>query len=436
MGKSQDLYKQGKKFIPGGTQLLSKRPEMFLPEQWPAYYEKAEGCEVWDLDGNKYIDMSIMGVGSCILGYADKDVNRAVKAAIDKGSMCTLNCPDEVELAKTLCEIHPWAQMVRYSRTGGEAMAMAARIARASTGKDLILLCGYHGWHDWYLAANIADDNALEGHLLTGLNPLGVPNSLRGTAIPFEYNNIDEFMTLIGIHGKNIAAVVMEPLRNYYPEEGFLETIRAKTEELGIVLVFDEITSGWRLIEGGAHLKFGVDPDIAVFAKALGNGYPMSAVIGKRDVMEIVQDTFISSTYWTEGIGPAAALATIGKLRKEHVSKYLANIGEKVQIGWMEAAKKNSLDISISGIYPLGHFSFRCDDPLAAKTLFTQSMLEKGFLATTAFYASYAHKNTHIEKYLNAVEVSFALISTAINSGGIKRHLKGPICHAGFKRLN
>ena len=436
MGKSQDLYKKAKMLIPGGTQLLSKRPEMFLPDIWPAYYEKAEGCDIWDLDGNKYIDMSLMGVGSCILGYADKDVNAAVKSTIDKGSMSTLNCPDEVALAKTLCEIHPWAKMVRYSRTGGEAVAIAARIARAATGRDLILFCGYHGWHDWYLSANIDDNRALDGHLLPGLNPLGVPRALKGTAISFEYNNIDDFLSLIGKYGKNIAAVVMEPLRNCYPDKGFLETIKVKTEELGIVLVFDEITSGWRLIEGGAQLKLGIDPDIAVFAKAMGNGYPMSAVIGVENIMGIAQDTFISSTYWTEGIGPAAALATIDKLRKENVSEHLTSIGEKVQRGWRQSAKNSNLDISISGIYPLGHFSFNCEDKLAAQTLFTQLMLEKGFLATTAFYASYAHKEAHIAKYLDAVGESFAFISKAINGIGIRRYLKGPICHSGFKRLN
>ena len=187
MGTGQDLYREAKKIIPGGTQLLSKRPEMFLPELWPAYYDKAEGCRVWDLDGREYMDASFMGLGACTLGYADPDVNKAVREAVDKGSMTTLNCPEEIDLARMLCNIHPWADMVRYSRTGGEAMAIAIRIARARTSNDIILFCGYHGWHDWYLSANLADDRALDGHLIPGLEPKGVPRPLKGTALPFEY---------------------------------------------------------------------------------------------------------------------------------------------------------------------------------------------------------------------------------------------------------
>ena len=435
MGLSQDLYKKAKKLIPGGTQLLSKRPEMFLPDFWTAYYEKAKGCRVWDLDGNKYTDMSYMGIGACILGYADKDVDSAVKTAVDKGSMCTLNCPEEVELAELLCKLHPWAEMVRYARTGGEAMAIAVRIARAKTGKDLILFCGYHGWHDWYLSANLADNKALDGHLLPGLKPKGVPRVLKNSAIPFNYNDIKGFLNLVDKYKNKIGTVVMEPLRNYYPEKGFLETIREMTEKLKIVLIFDEITSGWRLNLGGAHLKLGVNPDIAVFGKGISNGYPMAAIIGKSEVMEVAQETFISSTYWTERIGPVAALATIRKLKERDVPSHLINIGKKIQNGWRESAEKNRLKISVSGIYPLGHFSFNYEDPLILKTLFTQLMLERGFLATDSFYASYAHREKNVEKYLEVVDEVFEFIARAIKENKVKKYLKGPICHSGFRRL-
>jgi glutamate-1-semialdehyde aminotransferase len=435
MGLSQDLYKKAKKIIPGGTQLLSKRPEMFLPDFWPAYYDKAKGCKVWDLDGNEYIDMSYMGIGACILGYADEDINAAVKKAIDKGNMCTLNCPEEVELSELLIELHPWAGMVRYARTGGEAMAIAVRIARAKTGKDTILFCGYHGWQDWYLSANLADDEALDGHLLPGLEPKGVPRGLKGTAIPFNYNDRDGFLELMNKYKDNVGVVVMEPIRNYYPKEGFLETIREITKKLGIVLIFDEVSSGWRLNIGGAHLNFKVDPDIAVFAKAISNGYPMAAIIGKPEVMEVAQDSFISSTYWTERIGPVAALATIKKLKKDNISEHLINIGKKVQEGWKKSSKKYGLNITVSGINPLGLFSFNYDNSLVLKTLFTQLLLENGFLATTAFYASFAHKDEHVEKYLEAVDEAFNFISEAIKEGNPEKYLKGPICHAGFRRL-
>jgi len=433
--KSVDLYERAKRIIPGGTQLLSKRPELFLPKYWPAYYEKAKGCEVWDLDENKYTDASYMGIGPCILGYADEDVDNAVKKVIDKGSMTTLNCPEEVELAQLLCEIHPWAEMVRYARTGGEAMAIAVRIARAKSGKDLILFCGYHGWHDWYLSANLADDTALDGHLLPGLEPKGVPRVLKGTAIPFNYNDTKGFLSLMHEHKNEISAVVMEPIRNHYPKERFLETVRETTKEFGVVLIFDEITSGWRLNVGGAHLSLGVDPDIAVFAKGISNGYPMAAIIGKPKIMDVAQDTFISSTYWTERIGPAAALATINKLKKDNVPEHLIGVGKEIQKGWERLAKKHHLNITVSGIHPLEHFSFDYKNPMVLKTLLTQLMLEKGFLATTAFYASYAHKKKHVQEYLKAVDKAFEFIGKTIEEGNPEKYLKGPVCSSGFKRL-
>ncbi len=435
MGKGQALYRQAKKIIPGGTQLFSKRPEMYLPDLWPAYYQKAKGCEVWDLDGRKYIDACYMGIGTSVLGYADPDVDKAVIAAIKKGTVSTLNCPEEVELAKVLCRLHPWAQMVRYSRSGGEAMAMAVRIARACTGKDIILFCGYHGWHDWYLSSNIADDQSLDGHLLPGLEPAGVPRNLRETAIPFHFNDLDGFRKIFERYQSRVAAVVMEPARNFYPKEGFLEAIREVTKTAGVVLVFDEVSSGWRSTVGGIHLKFKVNPDMAVLGKGMSNGYPMAAVIGRAFVMEGAQKTFMSSTYWTERIGPVSALATIRKMKKCNVPSYLAGIGAKIQEGWKTLAAKHGLEIEVGGIYPLSHFSFQYNEPLVLKTLFTQIMLEKGFLATTAFYASYAHKKNHIKKYLKAVDEAFQVIAKAVEEGDPCRYLKGRVCDAGFKRL-
>ena len=300
MTKSSDtgqaLYRRARQRIPGGTQLLSKRPEMLLPEQWPSYYSRASGSRIWDLDGNCFVDMSYSGIGSCVLGYADPDVDEAVHAAIKAGSMSTLNCPDEVELADLLCEIHPWADMVRYTRSGGEAMAVAVRIARTHARRDKIAFCGYHGWHDWYLAANLGSSNALEGHLLPGLSPAGVPGVLGGTALPFHYNRIEELERIASEHGRELAAVVMEPVRNHPPNSGFLEQVRDIAHRCGAVFVFDEITAAWRLNSGGAHLLYGVSPDIAVFAKAISNGYPMAAIVGTGNVMQAAQDSFISST--------------------------------------------------------------------------------------------------------------------------------------------
>ncbi len=434
-GKGQLLYDKAKKIIPGGTQLLSKRPEMFLPDYWPAYYSKAKGCKIWDLDGKEYTDMSYMGIGANILGYADDDINNAVKEAVDKGSMTTLNTPEEVELAELLTELHPWADMVRYARTGGEAMAVAVRIARAKTRKDVILFCGYHGWTDWYLAANLNNDKALDGQLLPGLNPLGVPRGLAETVIPFNYNNTEEYLDLLSKYKGKIAAVVMEPIRDKWPVEGFLEAIRETTKANDIVLVIDEITAGWRLNLGGAHLELGIEPDISVFGKGMSNGFAMAAIIGKSNVMQAAQDSFISSTYWTERIGPVAALASIKKMRKENVQQHLIAIGKMVQDGWKESAELAGLKIDIGGIYPLSHFSFIYENHLELKTLFTQLMLEKGFLATSAFYSSFAHKNVEIQKYLEEVRSVFSKISLLMKTNKIDKELFGSVCHSGFKRL-
>ena len=436
MGISQDLYKKAKTLIPGGTQLLSKRPEMFLPDFWPAYYEKAKGCKVWDLDGNEYIDASFMGIGCCVLGYADDDVNAAVNKVIADGNMTTLNPKEEVELAELLLKIHPWADMARFARSGGEAMTIAIRIARAASGKDKVLFCGYHGWHDWYLSSNLADDKSLDGHLLPGLNPLGVPRGLKSNAHPFLYNDTKSFLDLIQKYKNEVGVIVMESVRNDDPNKEFLDTIRRAADENKIVLVVDEITAGFRLNVGGAHLKFGFVPDIAVFAKGMSNGFPMSAVIGKKDIMEKAQDSFISSTYWTERIGPSAAIATIKKMMKQNVPEHLIRIGEKVQKGWQTLAEKNNLKIHVGGLFPLSHFSFEYDEPMVYKTLFTQFMLEKGFLATTSFYVSFAHTDEIVEKYLKATDEVFAKISEIIKTGEpAEKYLKGPVCHSGFKRL-
>lgn len=436
MGKGQELYSQAKHLIPGGTQLLSKRPEMFLPEQWPAYYQSARGCQVVDLDGREYMDMLTMGIGACILGYADEDVDRAVCAAVRSGSMTSLNAPEEVELAELLCRLHPWAEMARFGRTGGEAMAIAVRIARAHTRRDKVAFCGYHGWHDWYLSANLSDDAALDGHLLPGLDPAGVPRSLRGYSLPFQYNDTAALHALISKHKGALAAIVLESVRNAPPDPSFVEALQSAARQEGIVLIVDEITAGWRLNLGGAHMVYGLQPDLAVFAKALGNGYPMAAIIGRGSVMQSAQDSFISSTYWTERIGPCAALATIHKLMTNDVSAHLVSIGSAVQSGWQSLAAKHGLKIHISGIPPLSHFGFDHAQPLVLKTLYTQEMLRRGILASTVFYASYAHKLEHVTAYLAATDAVFAVIAQALQQGAPEKLLKGPVCHAGFARLN
>lgn len=347
--KGQELWHRARRVIPGGNMLLSKRPEMFLPEQWPAYFSRAKGCRIWDLDGREHIDMSIMGIGTNILGYGQQEVDSAVALTIAAGNMSTLNCPEEVWLAERLVAMHPWADMARFARSGGEANAIAIRIARAATGRETIAICGYHGWHDWYLATNLQNESGLEEHLLPELEANGVPKSLAGSVQPFSYNRLDQLEAIASRH--DLAAVKMEVQRTKPPEPGFLEGVRELCKHRGIVLIFDECTSGFRETFGGLHLKYGVEPDMAMFGKALGNGYAITATIGRRDVMEAAQSTFISSTFWTERIGPSAALKTIEVMERERSWERITAAGIELRRQWEELANHHGIDITTTA-YP------------------------------------------------------------------------------------
>ena len=436
----QALYREAKTLIPGGTQLLSKRPEMFAPDQWPAYYEQAIGCEVIDTDGRRFTDMSYSGILACVLGFADPDVNAAVIRRVHFGSMATQQTADEVELARLLTEIHPWAEMARFARTGGESMAAAVRIARAATGRDKVVICGYHGWHDWYLAANLTDEsddgsNSLGDHLLPGLKPAGVPRALKGTTLTFHYNKLDELDAVLAEHRDSIAAIVMEPTRATPPDPGFLEGVRERAGRIGAKLIFDEISIGWRLCLGGAHLMFGVNPDMAVFAKTISNGYAMAAIIGTRETMQTAQDSFISSAYWTEGIGPAAAVAAVKKMMRLDVPSELARKGKMVKDGWQKLAAKHSVPVKVAGWPQVPSFSFDHPESTALTTLFIARMLDRGFLAAGNCTLTMAHQDHHLESYLEAIDSVFAEIAQAIEKGDIEERIGGPVKHTMFARL-
>jgi len=439
--RTQALYEAAKKRIPGGTQLLSKRPEQLAPGKWPAYFAEARGCEVIDLDGRRFVDMAYMGIGACLLGYCDPDVTAAVVRRVQLGSMSTLNSPEEAELAEVLVALHPWADQVRYFRCGGEAMAAAVRIARASTGRDKVALCGYHGWHDWYLATNLptatehAGEDRLREHLLPGLEPAGVPSGLAGTVFPFRFNQLAELEAIVATHGPELAAVVMEPTRGAHPEPGFLEGVRALCDRCGARLVIDEITIGFRLCLGGAHLRYGVAPDLAVYAKALGNGHPMAAIVGNADTMDACQCTFISSTYWTESVGPTAALATLRKMQRFDVPVHVARIGRRMREGWEELSRRHGVPLHTAGHDCLVKLGFDHPDDPALQTLLTVRMLERGFLACAGFYPSLAHEERHVEAYLAAADPVFAELGEAARAGDAARRVGGAVKQSGFARL-
>jgi glutamate-1-semialdehyde 2,1-aminomutase len=434
MGTGQKLWKRAKSVIPGGNMLLSKRAEMFLPDQWPAYFSKSKGCKVWDLDGNQYTDMSIMGIGTNILGYGNQEVDDAVRRTVDAGNMSTLNCPEEVYLAEKLVQMHPWADMVRLARSGGEANAIAIRIARAAAGKAQVAICGYHGWHDWYLAANLGNEEELAGHLLPGLEPNGVPQNLKGTVLPFNYNDIDGLTDLIAQN--NIGVIMMEVSRSVGPQDGFLQKVRDIATQNGIVLMFDECTSGFRQTFGGLHKMYGVEPDMAMFGKALGNGYAITAIIGRREIMEAAQTTFISSTFWTERIGPTAALATLDVMSRTESWSQITKTGEAITQRWRELANKHELNITTGGLPSLTNFTFDSPNALAYKTLITQEMLGKGFLASNSVYVCTEHTQDVVDEYFTLLDPIFQKIKQCEEGNDVMSLLNGPICDSGFKRLN
>ncbi len=430
----QKLLKKAQKIIPGGNQLLSKRSEMFLPGLWPTYYSSSVGCLVKDLNKKKYYDFAGMGVTSCILGYADKDINRAVINGLKKGSMSTLNAPEEFDLAKKLIEIHKWADMVRFSKSGGEACLIAIRIARAFSNKEKIAFCGYHGWHDWYMSANLENKKSLDNQLLPGLGNKGISKSFKNSIFAFEYNNIESLKKIFKKQKNKIGVVIMEPMRFTRPKDNFLKKVKDLSKKNGAILIFDEITSGFHENYGGLHLKFKVNPDMAIFGKALGNGYPISAVIGKKNIMDFAQRTFISSTMWTDRLGFIAGLSALKKMKKLKVQKKLVNIGRKIKKGWVLAANKNKIKISVGGLDSLPNFRFEYDNNKEISTFFTQEMLKLGFLAKEALAMTYVYNDKIIKKYFTAVNVVFNKINL-INQKKIKFPLKGPIKHSTLKRI-
>jgi glutamate-1-semialdehyde 2,1-aminomutase len=422
--------------ISGGTGLLSKRAHLYDPATWPSYFSRCHGAHIWDLEGRRFTDFT-GGVGAILLGHGDDTVNAAVKRRLDLGSYCTLASPDEVALAERLLSLHAWAGKVRYARGGGEALALAVRIARAASGRSGVAFCGYHGWSDWYLAANLGESDALDGHLLPGLEPRGVPRELRGTAIPFRYNDLAGFQRALQQLGGNLAAVVMEPIRSEPPREDFLRQVAAACRAAGAVLVIDEVTSGWRAGFPGASPGLGLQPDIAVYAKAMSNGIPCAAVVGTNAVMDAATGSFISSSYWTDGIGPAATLACIDKMQALEVQPYVWQLGERLQTCLRELTTRHSqLDLRIAGLPCAPSLAFGLDElNAAAKAVCIRGMLSRGFLFSTQLYVMWPHTEERIGSLVAALDESLSEVARLHAEDRLAAEA-GPVPAAtGFARL-
>lgn len=429
------LHAKARKFIPSGNSLLSKRREMFAPEQWPAYFQSAKGITVTDIDGNQYKDFSHFSVGTNTLGYGNPSVDQAVMDCVKKGNMSTLNPPEEVYLAERLVELHPWASMARFARTGGEANSMAIRIARAATQRSKIVFCGYHGWHDWYLAANLENKSNLDKQLLSGLSTSGVPKELESTVGVFNEGDLDALHRQVS--KGDVAAIKMEVMRSKPPSKSYLEEVRKIANDNGCLLIFDECTSGFRETFGGLHLKYGVEPDMSVLGKTLGNGYAITAVLGNDKVFPAAASTFISSTFFTERIGFVAALATLDEMQRMSSWVKISQIGNLFKQRIKLAFEKHGIGVIIGGMDALSSFIVDYPEPLIAKTFITQEMLKRKYLVGNLFYSSVAHTEQGFDDFFAELDFVIADLSLAMNnSSELKQRLHGPVCHTTFERLN
>ena len=435
--RSMELYARAEQLIPGATQLISRRPSRAAMGVSPAFATRAKGARFWDVDGHEYIDW-VSGIGAIILGYCDPVVDAAVCKQIESGLNYSINHELEIELAEELVATIPCAEMVRYAKGGGDACAIAVRIARGATGREKILFCGYHGWHDWYLAANLSADATLDAHLFPGIEPIGVPQSLAGTAIPFEYGNAESLQSLLEKHAGEVAAVIMEPLRSEEPPDGYLQQVRSLTQQHDTVLIFDEVSTGFRLSAGGVQPYLGIEPDMAVFAKSISNGYPMGAVVGSRAVMEPAAQMFISSTYWSDLIGIRAALTTLREIRRRGVPEYLQDLGRTIISRMNEVADETGLPVRCGGISVHPYLQFDVDDPTMARqlsTLYVQEMAKRGCHGFPSFYLNAAQGDAELDQTTAAARETFALLKQGLDAGQLDGLLEADLTQDVFRRI-
>lgn len=436
--RSLDLYERAKQLVPGGTQLLSRRPYIFAAGVAPIFAERGLGSRLWDVDGGEYLDYG-MSVSACILGYADPVVNDAVRAQLDRGVAFSLNHPAELELAELLCETIPCAEMVRYAKGGGEACALAVRIARGTTGRDVVLFCGYHGWHDWYLAANLGEPGALDGHLLPGIDPIGVPQALAGTAVPFPYGDVAALEAALAEHRGRVACVIMEPMRSALPPEGYLARVRELVHDAGALLIFDEVTTGFRHATGGVEELLGVKPDLAVLAKSLANGFAMGAVVGTRAAMEPAARMFVSSTNWSELVGISAAIATLHEIRRRDVPRLLRDYGERWMAGFNALAAELGAEVRMQGLPAVPQIAFApaadAETQLKLAALFAQEMSRRGVLIHSHPTPSAAHTAEDMGMTLAAAREALVVLRDAQRAGRIDEVLEVALERPIFRRL-
>lgn len=394
--------------IAGYSQLLSKRFDQFSYDYWPSSYKSAKGTMIQSSCGVWYKDMSISGIGACIFGYADDEVDECVIQAIRSGVASSLNSELEEEVAEALLQFIPDHTLVRYAKGGGEAMSIAIRIARSFTKKSTILFSGYHGWSDWYLAANITDRSNLNNHLINDLAPNGVPVELKGTSVPFEYNNLEDLSDKIEKNKSNLAGIVMEPARSMEADARYLKGVKQLALEHSIPLIFDEISSGFRQSKGPYAAKFGVTPDIYVFAKSIGNGYPIASITGVANLMKEFNHSFVSSTNWTEAVGLSATKAVLQKFVKSNPEDKIVELGNYWSQLIAEVASKSDFQLQTSGL-PGMRYLTHPEDSDVFRTLFTKFGLSKNYLVAGRYYPNTAQTKTDLDEYADLLTDAISL---------------------------
>ena len=435
--KSLELYDRAKELIAGRTHLFGRRAEMHAYGISPIYSARQQGGYFWDVDGHKYIDFN-MGAGAVLLGHAYPTVVRAVQDQAAQGTGLSINHPLELETAELLAELVPCAEMVRFCKGGGEANAVAVRIARAVTGRDKVAFCGYHGWHDWYLSANLASESTLSKHLLPGITPRGVPQQLAGTALPFEFNDLDSLHQVLDANSGEVACVILEAARSYLPEPGFLEGVRELTRQQGVVLILDEVVTGFRIARGGAQEYYNVIPDMATFAKCISNGFALGAVAGKRAVMEVAVDSFISSVYWAEATGLAAGKATLREYLNQPVCTAVQDLGNAFVAGCLRVIAECGVPATMIGLPFFPSLTFRnlapeLLDPLV--TLYMQETSKRGLFGGPGHFFCLQHTQSDLTTAVEIIGAALTTIRKALDEGDIPKYLECPVRQSGFRRL-
>jgi len=411
--KSNELLKRALKVIPLGSQTFSKSHTQYPEGMAPMFLKRGKGGRVWDVDGNSYVDL-VCGLLPVTLGYCDEDVDKAILQQLKKGISFSLATELEVELGERLVDIIPCAEMVRYGKNGSDATSAAIRLARAYTRKNRVAFCGYHGWHNWYIGATS--------------RKLGVPECVSELSHPFEYNNIDSLYRLFQQHPGEFAAVIMEPMNKVEPQPDFLNAVKTLAHREGAVFILDEIITGFRYSLGGAQELFNVTPDLATFGKGIANGMPLSAVVGRAEIMNLMEDIFFSGTFGGEALSLAAAIATINKIEKNSVIENLWQKGESLAQAIKNEIKVHDLEsiFSVSGKAPwtyiniADHKNFHKE---TLRTLFIQEMLKKNVLIQSTHNLCYAHNDSDINHAVDAYRHTFNLIKTAIDDHMIEAQL-------------